>query len=487
MPLKTDSSLETEANVIKNETAADANTASRIGTMLLNLIRNKSNKIYGYTASGTDSYSLTVDSSITSYTYGQWYIVKFTNANTGAATIDINGIGVLPLKKGVTTDLIAGDIGAGSTKLLSYDGTNLIVVSGANSAIPNISWGDIIGDIMDQADLIEALSAKQDAGSYLESVTGDGVDNTDPANPVISFQDSYDYTDDSIAQEVIDRNNAIVSALEGLKWKDAVKVATTTLGVLATSFENGDTIDGVVLVTGDRILIKDQVTQSENGIYIVALTGAPTRSGDANSAAELEGATVPVQQGSSNANTSWTQTTDGITLGSSNIVFTQIGTSVPDATSSTKGIAKLYTALGTNTDGAIDQNTAKTNFDLKIDKAGDTMSGNLAMGSNKVTGLAAASGNGEAVRYEQITGFESTSSKDATGGYVGLTLFKINFKNVLNTFTSFFTNSNTASRTYTFQDRNGTIADDTDLALKLDTTADEFELNQISTFQYLTQ
>ena len=61
---------------------------------------------------------------------------------------------------------------------------------------------------------------------------------------------------------------------------------------------------------------------------------------------------------------------------------------------------------------------------------------------------------------------EKVANKDATGGYAGLTLFKINFKNVLNTFTSFFTNSNTAARTYTFQDRNGTIADDTDLALK---------------------
>lgn len=56
--------------------------------------------------------------------------------------------------------------------------------------------------------------------------------------------------------------------------------------------------------------------------------------------------------------------------------------------------------------------------------------------------------------------------KDATGGLVGLTLFKINFKNAANTFTSFFANANTASRTYTFQDRDGTIADDTDLAGK---------------------
>ena len=66
----------------------------------------------------------------------------------------------------------------------------------------------------------------------------------------------------------------------------------------------------------------------------------------------------------------------------------------------------------------------------------------------------------------QLNAKEATANKDASGGYVGLTLFKINFKNVLNTFISFFTNSNTAARTYTFQDRNGTIADDTDLALK---------------------
>lgn len=55
--------------------------------------------------------------------------------------------------------------------------------------------------------------------------------------------------------------------------------------------------------------------------------------------------------------------------------------------------------------------------------------------------------------------------KDASGGIAGLTLFKINFRNVADSFTSFFTNTNTAARTYTFQDRNGTIADDTDIGL----------------------
>lgn len=63
-------------------------------------------------------------------------------------------------------------------------------------------------------------------------------------------------------------------------------------------------------------------------------------------------------------------------------------------------------------------------------------------------------------------GAQATSGKDASGGYAGLTLFKINFKNAANTFTNFFTNATTAQRTYTFQDRDGTIADNTDLATK---------------------
>jgi len=62
-------------------------------------------------------------------------------------------------------------------------------------------------------------------------------------------------------------------------------------------------------------------------------------------------------------------------------------------------------------------------------------------------------------------GAEASANKDASGGFVGLTLLKINFKNVLDTFTSFLTNSNTASRTYTFPDSDGTIALTTDMPL----------------------
>lgn len=121
-------------------------------------------------------------------------------------------------------------------------------------------------------------------------------------------------------------NKAYVdNLLAGLRWKQPVRVATTASGTLASAFANGSTVDGVTLATGDRILIKDQSTQTENGIYVVAASGAPTRATDADSSAELNSATVFVMAGSVNADRAYTQTTDNPTIGSSNIVFAQFG------------------------------------------------------------------------------------------------------------------------------------------------------------------
>lgn len=66
--------------------------------------------------------------------------------------------------------------------------------------------------------------------------------------------------------------------------------------------------------------------------------------------------------------------------------------------------------------------------------------------------------NSIATGEQNTANLELIANKDASNGYAGLTLLKINFKDVLGTFTSFFTNSNTASRTYTFQDKTGTVS-----------------------------
>lgn len=112
------------------------------------------------------------------------------------------------------------------------------------------------------------------------------------------------------------------SVAAGLKWKQSVRAATTANGADTTAFENGDTIDGVVLATGDRILRKDQTAQTENGIFIVQASGAPVRATDADTGAELKQASVFVEEGTVNADTAWVCTNNGtITIGSTNIAF----------------------------------------------------------------------------------------------------------------------------------------------------------------------
>jgi len=110
-------------------------------------------------------------------------------------------------------------------------------------------------------------------------------------------------------------------------WKDAVRAGTTAPLTLATDFENGDTVDGVVLATGDRILIKDQATGADNGIYTVNATGAPTRSTDADQDAEvLGGMAVVVNEGTINAEVPWIlATNDPITVGSTALSFVRFG------------------------------------------------------------------------------------------------------------------------------------------------------------------
>lgn len=121
---------------------------------------------------------------------------------------------------------------------------------------------------------------------------------------------------------------AYVDALiNGTDWKQSVRVATTANGTLATAFANGQTVDGVTLVTGNRILLKDQTAGAENGIYTVNASGAPTRATDADSNPEVTaGMALFVSEGTTNGNTQWKMTTDDpITIGTTALVFAQIG------------------------------------------------------------------------------------------------------------------------------------------------------------------
>ena len=115
------------------------------------------------------------------------------------------------------------------------------------------------------------------------------------------------------------------SSISGLDVKNSVRAATTAAGTLASDFENGDAIDGVTLATGDRILVKDQADASENGVYVVAASGAPARATDFDSSDEVtSGAFFFIEEGTTNGDAGFVLTTNGsITLDSTDLTFAQ--------------------------------------------------------------------------------------------------------------------------------------------------------------------
>ncbi len=111
------------------------------------------------------------------------------------------------------------------------------------------------------------------------------------------------------------------AAVQGLKWKDPVRAATTANITLSGL----QTIDGVALAAGDRVLVKDQSTAADNGIYRAA-SGAWTRAADFDASAEVLGAAVFVSEGATLGNQQWQMTTDApITIGTTALAWGQFG------------------------------------------------------------------------------------------------------------------------------------------------------------------
>lgn len=107
----------------------------------------------------------------------------------------------------------------------------------------------------------------------------------------------------------------------GLDVKASVRAATTANITLS----GAQTIDGVSVIAGDRVLVKDQSTASQNGIYVAA-AGSWTRATDMDAWAEVPGANCWVEEGTANADRSWVCTSNaGGTIGSTAITWTQFG------------------------------------------------------------------------------------------------------------------------------------------------------------------
>lgn len=121
------------------------------------------------------------------------------------------------------------------------------------------------------------------------------------ASDKLVFDTLPQVTSDPVAGNDLVRLSYLNSALEGLNPKEAVRALSTTNIVIASELENGDTVDGVTLATGDRVLLVGQSDPVENGIYVVAASGAASRSSDMNTSAEFPGAYTVTREGTSNS------------------------------------------------------------------------------------------------------------------------------------------------------------------------------------------
>ena len=172
------------------------------------------------------------------------------------------------------------------------------------------------------------------------------------------------------------------SAVEGLAWKDSVRVASTA-NINLTS--PGATIDGITMVALDRFLAKNQTTTTENGIYIWnGAAAAATRAIDCDTAAELEQAITTVEEGTS-AGSSFRQTLVNFTLGSGSPAWASFGTAAPAASTSVAGVVQIAT---------------QSEVDTGTDTLKSLTPATLASWSGRIKKFSATLGDGAATQYD---------------------------------------------------------------------------------------
>ncbi len=198
----------------------------------------------------------------------------------------------------------------------------------------------------------------------------------------------------------------------GLRTRVIAECATTANVNLTNGLEAGDAIDGVTLVAGDRVLVKDQSTATENGLYLAVSSGASSRDPEHDSIAELSGGMVVVNQGTANDNKIFLCTTDSSgSLGSTNITYTTI----------TPQNVGTVTSIATGT--GIDGGTITSSGTIAIDSTVATLSGTQTLTNKTLTtpkiGTSILDTNGNELAKLTATGSavnEFTVANAATGG-----------------------------------------------------------------------
>ena len=222
------------------------------------------------------------------------------------------------------------------TNLLATESNGLIAHAGSGSAEPRTITG---------------------TSNQITVANGDGVSG----NPTLSIPDAITFTGKTVTAGTFsgmvatstmagDPTSALHIAtkqyvdglLAGLAKRSTVRAATTANITIATALNNGDTLDGVTLANGNLVLVKNQSTASQNGIYVVG--ASPARDDLFDAYDEHPGALIHVEEGSANADKLFHCTSNtGGTLDTTAIVWANI---VPGSGGTVTNIATAGLASG---------------------------------------------------------------------------------------------------------------------------------------------